>query len=188
MMGRIQDLSKATVPPGFRGRPAWFVQLWWMVQTLLFRPSPQVMYAWRRSLLRIFGAQIGKGVRIRPSATVTYPWKVSIGDWSWIGDHATLYSLGEIRIGDNTVVSQHCYLCAGSHDYMSSSFDLLAKPIEIGSEVWIAAKVFVGPGVSVGRGSVVGACSVVLKNIAANVVCAGNPVRELRLRIDESSR
>jgi len=93
MAGLIQDLSKSKVPPGFRGRPAWFVQLWWIVQTLLFHPSPQLFYGWRRFLLRAFGARIGKGVLIRPSVTVTYPWKLGIGDWSWVGDHATLYAL-----------------------------------------------------------------------------------------------
>jgi putative colanic acid biosynthesis acetyltransferase WcaF len=182
MTKQIQDLSRATVPRGFRGRPAWFVQLWWIVQALLFHPSPQVMYGWRRFLLRAFGARIGKGVRIRPSATVTYPWKLSIGDWSWVGDHATLYTLGEITIGDNSVISQHAYLSAASHDYNQPTFDLYAKPIHVGPEVWLAAHVFVAPGVTIGRGAVVGACSVVLKDVPQEMVCAGNPLRILHAR------
>ncbi len=117
MAERVQDLSRAKVPPGFRGRAAWFVQLWWIVEALLFHPSPQVLYGWRRFLLRAFGARIGKGVLIRPSVTVTYPWKLSIGDWSWVGDRVTLYTLGEISIGESSVVSQGTYLCTGSHDY-----------------------------------------------------------------------
>ena len=182
MQGRIQDLSKATVPPGFRGRPAWFVQLWWIVQTAFFHSSPQVFYCWRRFLLRAFGARIGKGVRIRPSATITYPWKLSIGDWSWIGDHVTLYSLGEISIGEHSVVSQHTYLCAASHDYKRSTFDIYAQPIRIEPEAWLATNVFVGPGVTVGRGAVIGACSVVLKDVPPQMVCAGNPLRVLKPR------
>ena len=182
MEGRIQDLSKFKVPSGFRGRPAWFVQLWWLVEMLLFHPSPQVMFGWRRFLLRIFGARIGKGVLIRRTASVTYPWKLAIGDWSWVGDHATLYTLGEIAIGENTVISQHAYLCAASHDYTRPAFDQFAKPIHIESEVWIAANTFVGPGVTIGRGAVVGACSVVLKDVPQKVVCAGNPLRVLRAR------
>lgn len=181
-MGRIQDLSKSRVPPGFRGRPAWFVQFWWIVQALLFHPSPQVLYGWRRFLLRIFGARVGRGVLIRPSVSVTYPWKLTIGDWSWVGDHATLYTLGEITIGDNSVVSQHSYLCAASHDYERPTFDLYAKPIHVESEVWLAANVFVGPGVKVGRGAVVGACSVVLEDVPAMTICVGNPLRVLRPR------
>jgi len=170
------------VPPGFRGRPAWIVQLWWVVQALLFRPSPQIFYGWRRFLLRLFGARIGKGVLIRPSATVTYPWKLSIGDWSWVGDNATLYTLGEIAIGDNAVVSQHAYLCTGSHDFTRPSFDIYTNPIRVEAEAWVAAHVFVGPGVTIGRGAVVGACSVVLKDVPPMMVCAGNPLRTLRTR------
>jgi putative colanic acid biosynthesis acetyltransferase WcaF len=178
----IQDLSASRVPPGFRGRPAWFVQLWWIVQALFFHPSPQVLYGWRRFLLRLFGAHIGRGVLIRPSVTVTYPWKLRIGDWSWIGDRVTLYTLGEITIGDNAVVSQHAYLCGASHDYTRPTFDLYSEPIHIGPEAWIAASAFVAPGVTIGRGAIVGACSVVLKDVPAGMICAGNPSRVLRAR------
>jgi putative colanic acid biosynthesis acetyltransferase WcaF len=182
MGGSIQDLSRAEVPRGFRGRPAWFVQLWWLVEALLFHPSPQIFYGWRRFLLRAFGARIGKGVRIRPSVTVTYPWKVSIGDWSWVGDHATLYSLGEITLGSHVVISQHTYLCTGSHDFARPTFDLYAQSIHVGSESWLATNVFVGPGVTIGPGAVIGACSVVLKDVPEKMICAGNPLRVLRPR------
>ena len=148
----------------------------------MFHPSPQVMYGWRRFLLRAFGARIGKGVLIRPSVSVTYPWKLTVGDWSWVGDHATLYTLGDITIGDNTVVSQHAYLCTGSHHYTRPAFDLYARPIHVESEAWIAARAFVGPGVTIGQGAVVGACSVVLKDVPAEMVCAGNPLKILHAR------
>ena len=179
---KYQDLSNPKVPPGFRGRPAWFVQLWWIIQSLFFHTSPQFMYGWRRFLLRAFGARIGKGVLIRPSVRVTYPWKLHIGDWSWIGDGVTLYSLGEITIGDHAVVSQHSYLCTGSHDYNQISFDLYAAPIQVESEAWVASQVFVGPGVTIGHGAIVGAASVVLNNVPAGMICAGYPVKVIRSR------
>jgi len=182
MAGRIQDLSQAKVPPNFRGRPAWFVQVWWLVQAILFHPSPQVFYGWRRFLLRLFGARVGKGVLIRPSVTVTYPWKLTIGDWSWVGDNATLYTLGEIVIGDNAVVSQHVYLCAGSHDFARPTFDLYARPVRIEAEAWVAAHAFVGPGVTVGRGAILGACSVAFSDVPAGMICAGNPFQVIRPR------
>ena len=53
---------------------------------------------------------------IRPSATVTYPWKVDIGEHAWIGDDAVIYSLGPVHIGAHAVVSQRSYLCAADHD------------------------------------------------------------------------
>jgi putative colanic acid biosynthesis acetyltransferase WcaF len=187
MEGRIQNLSESVVPAGFRGRPAWFVQLWWMAQASLVHLSPQVFYGWRRFVLRCFGAQIGRGVLLRPSVTVTYPWKVKIGDWSWVGDDVTLYSLGEITIGENTVISQGSYLCAGSHDSTRSTFDLCAMPIFVEPEVWVAARVFVGPGVHIGRGAVVGACSVVLHDVPSLSICAGNPFKVVgarRMQVD----
>ena len=140
------------------------------------------MYGWRRFLLRLFGARIGKGVLIRPSVKVTYPWKLKIGDFSWIGDGATLYSLGEITIGDNAVVSQHSYLSTGSHDYTKLSFDLYALPICVESEAWVATGVFVAPGVTIGQGAIVGASSVVLKDVPPAMICAGNPLRVIRAR------
>jgi putative colanic acid biosynthesis acetyltransferase WcaF len=182
MPAPVQDLKRFVLPPNFRGRPAWFVQLWWLVQATLFRCSPQVLYGWRRFLLRLFGAKIGRGVIIRPTAEITYPWKLTIGDYSWIGDHATLYTLGEIRIGDNACVSQHCYLAAAFHDYRKPTFDMIGSWIAIESEVWLATGVFVAPGVTVGCGAVVGACSVVLRDMPPMMVCAGNPAKPLRAR------
>jgi putative colanic acid biosynthesis acetyltransferase WcaF len=152
------------------------------VQGLLFRLSPQAFYGWRRFLLRLFGAQIGRGVILRPSVTVTYPWKLKIGDWSWIGDHVTLYTVGEIVIGESAVVSQHSYLCTSSHDHTRPTFDTLVEPIHIESEAWLATNVFVGPGVTVGRGTVIGACSVVLKDVPPGMICSGNPLKVLRPR------
>ena len=132
--------------------------------------------------MRAFGAQIGKGVLIRPSVSVTYPWKLSIGDWSWIGDGATLYTLGEISIGENACISQHAYLCTGSHDYTRPSFDLYAEPIRVEPEAWVATNVFVGPGVTIGHGAIIGASSVVLNDVAAGMICAGNPLKIIRAR------
>lgn len=179
---KYQDLSKFSVARDFRGRPAWMVQLWWIVQGLLIHPSPQFMYAWRRFLWRLFGAKIGEGVLIRPSARVTYPWKVTVGDYSWIGDRAELYSLGPIVIGKHTVVSQDSYLCAATHDYKQVDFPLVDKEIRVDDEAWIAAGSFIAPGVTIGKGAIIGAQSVVLKDIAEGIICAGNPARQIGKR------
>lgn len=178
----VQDLKSFVLPRDFRGRSAWFVQLWWLVQASLFRCSPQVLYGWRRFLLRLFGAKIGEGVIIRPTVEITYPWKLTIGDYSWVGDYATLYTLGEIVIGDNACVSQHCYLAGAGHDYTKPTFDMVASRIVVEPEAWLATRVFVAPGVTVGRGAVVGACSVVVNDVPPMMICAGNPARVLRER------
>lgn len=141
------------------------------------------MYGWRRFLLRLFGAKVGKGVIIRPTARVTFPWKVSIGDHAWIGDEAVLYSLGEIKIGENSVISQRSYLCAGGHDYTRPDFSIFAKKISIEPEAWIATDVFIAPGVIVGKGAVVGARSSVFADMPSGMLCYGNPAKPIRPRL-----
>lgn len=172
---RVQDLSLFKLERNFRGRSAVLVQLWWIVQSTIFGCSPQFMYGWRRALLRLFGAEIGSKVLIRPSVRVTYPWKLKIGNYSWIGDNVELYTLGAITIGNNAVVSQGSYLCTGTHDYHDPSFKIEARPIVVEDEAWIAAQVFVAPGVLIGRGAVVGARSLVLADVPGGAIVVGHP-------------
>jgi len=180
-----QDLNKFKLPKNFRGRNAFVVQLWWLIQGTLFRLSPQFMYGWRRFLLRLFGAKIGKKVIIRPTVKVTYPWKVAIGNFSWLGDEVVLYSLGKIKIGSNTVISQKSYLCTGSHDYRENNFLIYAKKIIIENECWLATDVYVGPDVVIGKGTIVGARSSVYKNVPSGKICFGNPAKIVRDRVYE---
>ena len=178
----IQDLARFRVPRAFRGRSAIVVQLWWVVQATLFRASPQFMYGFRNSLLRLFGARIGRNVLIRPTARIVYPWKLTIGDNSWVGDFAELYTLGTITIGRNAVDSQYAYLCTGSHDHRSAAFEITASEIVVEDEVWVAAGAFVHPGVRVARGSVVSARAVVRHDTEALGVYAGDPARRIAKR------
>lgn len=178
----IQNLQDFKLPAGFRGRSPVMVQLWWLVQATLFRCSPQFMYRWRVMLLRLFGARIGSKVIIRPSVTVTYPWKLSIGDHSWIGDDVVLYTLGELQIGANTVISQKSYICTASHDTASASFAIFNDKVIIKDKVWLAADVFVAPGVCINEGCVVGARSSVFQDLPAMMLCLGNPARPIKPR------
>ena len=183
----MQQLDQFKIPPDFRGKPGWYVQLWWIVEAILFRPSPQFMYGWRRFLLRSFGASIGHKVIIRSSVQTQFPWKVKIGDHSWIGDHVILYSLGNIEIGKHVVISQKCYLCTGSHDYKKSEFPIYSDPIYIEDKCWLATDVYVAPGVRIGTGTVVGARSSVFKSLPANKVCIGTPAIAIKDRTDHEA-
>ena len=174
---KYQRMDRFKVPPGFRGRSKAYVQLWWLVQSTLFGMSPQFMYGWRRWLLRLFGAKIGRNTIIRASVRTPYPWKLTIGDYCHIGEEVHLYTYGEIEIGDCAVISQRSYLCTGTHDHTSPTFDLFAKRIVIEPEVWLAADVFVAPGVRVGYGTVVGARSTVLHDLPPGMICCGNPAK-----------
>ena len=170
------------LPDKFRGRSAVVVQLWWIVQATLFAWSPQFMYGWRNFWLRLFGAKIGKNVLIRPSVKCCYPWKLTIGDYSWVGDDVVLYTLGNISIGSHTVISQNSYLCTGSHDYTEPTFDIYAKDIHIGNGAWIASDVFIAPGVTLGDGIVVGIRSTVMEDLPGAMVCYGSPAKPIKPR------
>jgi putative colanic acid biosynthesis acetyltransferase WcaF len=160
-----------------RGKPGWYILLWWLVQGIAFPLSPHSLHGFRCWLLRLFGAKIGKGVMIRPTARFTYPWKIKIGDYSWIGDDVVLYSLDGISIGMQCVISQECYLCTGSHDFQDVAFNLITAPIAIGNGVWIAADCFIGPGVHIGANAVIGSRSSVFSHIPEQQVAWGTPCR-----------
>ena len=156
--------------------------LWNYGGQIVMRLTFHDWYALRNTLLRLFGATIGKDVRIRPSATIEQPWKLSIGANTAVGDRVILYCLAPIRVGSNCTISQYAHLCAGTHDYTRPDMPLVTIPVVIEDETWIAADVFVGPGVTVGEGSVVGARSSVYKDLDPWGIYAGNPARRLRDR------
>lgn len=155
---------------------------WEWLQRLLIRPSPRRAWNWRRFWLRRFGAHMAANSQTRPSTTVVHPWLLTVGRYSLVADNVTVYNLGQVTIGDHTVISQDVYLCAGTHDYVQPEFPLRREPITIGSGVWIAAGAFIGPGVTIGDNSVVGARSVVVKDVPPGVIVAGNPAQVVKNR------
>lgn len=165
-----------------RGRPGWLILFWWLVQAIVFPLTPHSFHLARIIILRWFGAEIGQGVMIRPTARFTYPWKVAIGSYSWIGDDVVLYSLDQIKIGDHCVISQRSYLCTGSHDIHDPAFGLQTAPIQIGNGAWVAADCFIAPGVQIGANAVIGVRSNVMKNMPEQQVCWGNPCQSRYLR------
>lgn len=162
----------------------------WGLAAFLFRLSPRPFYEWRNFILRLFGAKLGKAVRIYPSVEVFYPWNLEVGDYSTIGPRSQLYSLGHIKIGPECLISQNVHLCAGSHDYSKPNLPLLTPPITIERGVWICADVFVGPGVEVGEYAILGARAVVVGKIRAGAVAVGHPAKAIRFRrgFDSKSR
>lgn len=173
----LVDLSRYDQSWFDRGRSGWIVLLWWLVQAIAFPLTPHPLNGLRIALLRLFGAQIGDRVIIRPTARFTFPWKVKIGDHSWIGDDVVFYSLEHIHIGQHSVISQKCYLCTGSHDIHDPAFNLNVAPITIGNGVWIATDCFIGAGVYIGSNAVIGARSSVFGSMPSQYVCWGSPCR-----------
>ncbi len=157
--------------------------LWEFVWAVLFRPTPRwCLNGWRCFLLRLFGAKIGSGVRIQGTTKVWQPWKLNIGENSWVDGGVSLYSVDEIQIGSNAVVSELAFICTASHDIHSHSFELMTKPIVIQDCAWICSRASVLMGVTIGTGSVVAAGAVVTKNTEPWTVVGGNPARVIGKR------
>ncbi len=154
----------------------------WALVHPFFRFSPRLLWGWRRGLLRLFGAKVGAHVRIDPSARIFIPWNLEIGDWAAIGFDVIIYNLGRISVGANVTISQRAHLCAGSHDFRDPAMPLLKQPITIGEGAWVCADAFVAPGITVGAGAVLGARAVVVKDVFAQTVVAGNPARKVGVR------
>ncbi len=157
--------------------------IWGLVWLILFRTSPRPFHLWRRFLLRLFGAKLGRHVNVYPTVKIWAPWALDIGCYVGVADGVTLYNMASITIGDYCVISQGAHLCAGSHDIDSSNFQLITQPISLNSYVWVCAEAFVGPGVKIAVGCVLGARAVVVKSIVEPwTVWAGNPAVRKRLR------
>src|ERR1039458_250131 len=154
----------------------------WALGQILFRLSPRPCFGWRRWLLRRFGAQVGKQVNIYNSAVIYFPWNLSVGDWSAIGEGACVYNLGKVTIGKGVTISQRAHLCAGTHDYRRPDMPLQKPPILVEDQVWICTEAFVGPGIKIAEGAIVGARAVVTKDVAPWAIVAGNPARFLKMR------
>lgn len=156
--------------------------VWETLGARLFAWSPRPAWGWRRAVLRLFGASIGTDVRIDPSARIAIPWNLAIGKLVGVGARAQLYSLGPITIKDCVTISQNAHLCAGSHDFRAADMRLTKPSIVIGAGVWICADAFVGPGVTIGDRAVVGARAVVVRDVLADVIVAGNPATKVGKR------
>jgi putative colanic acid biosynthesis acetyltransferase WcaF len=163
-----------------RGVPV-VVEAAWLFASLLVSSNVPGS-AWRRSLLRLFGAKIGRGVVIKPRVRVKFPWRLAIDFDSWIGEAVWIDNLAWVRIGANCCISQGSYLCTGSHDWSASSFDLITSEIIVEDESWVAAKCVIGPGVVIARGAVIGIGSVLTKSCEPWCVYAGNPAQQRRSR------
>lgn len=161
--------------------PIWIRALWYVVNALFFK-SPFPGSVWKRSLLRLFGAKVGKGVIIKPRVNIKYPWYLSIGDHVWIGEEVWIDDLGIVSIGSHCCISQGAMLLCGNHDHRSPSFDLIVRGVTLEEGVWVGARAIVGPGIRAGSHAFLTLGSVTATNLSAYGIYRGNPAEYLRER------
>lgn len=174
------DVSRYQSPLSFGNKVA--RAAWGIVWALLFRPSPRPFFGWRRFILRCFGAQIGKGVHVYPSAKIWAPWNLEMGEHSCLSFSTDCYSVDKIRIGPHATVSQYVHLCSAGHEITDPHMRLTTAPIVIGAGAWVCAGAYVSPGITIGEGAVVAARAVVVKDVAPWDVVGGNPAKFIKKR------
>jgi putative colanic acid biosynthesis acetyltransferase WcaF len=165
------------------GRNKMVMAMWYVVNACFFCSFITFPYSIKNSILRFFGAKVGKGVCIKPRVNIKYPWRLSIGDYTWIGENAWIDNLDYINIGKNVSISQGALLLCGNHNYKQETFDLMVAPINIEDGAWIGAKTVVCPGVCVASHAVLTVGSVATKNLEPYSINSGNPAVKIKNRI-----
>lgn len=156
----------------------------WYVFSLLFfengLPWPSAM---RMGILKLFGARVGKGVVIKPRVRIKYPWKLSLGAHTWVGEGVWIDNLDQVDIGAHCCVSQGAFILCGNHDYTKPTFDLITASVSMEDGSWAGAKSLLGPGAVLRKEAVLAAGSVGLGELEAHKVHQGNPAKVVRDRI-----
>ncbi|QIL40654.1 colanic acid biosynthesis acetyltransferase WcaF [Pedobacter sp. HDW13] len=155
--------------------------LWYFTDILFFKSHIIPVSSILVVLLRLFGAKIGKEVRIKPGIHIKYPWKLEIGDYSWLAD-CYIENLDRVIIGKNCCISQRAVLITGNHNYSSTNFDLMVAPIILAEGTWIGAAAKVCPGVTLHSHAVLTMGSVATKDLSAYAIYQGNPAIKIKER------
>ena len=163
---------------GFVKRTIWFI-----VNALFFINPCNPLSGIKVSLLRLFGAKIGKGVVIKPGVNIKYPWKLNIGNCVWIGERVWIDNLDTVTIGDHCCLSQEVLILIGNHNYKSDAFDLLVAPVVLEEGVWLGARSIVTGGVTCESHSVLSVQSVASTSLQAYSINRGNPAIHIKTRV-----
>lgn len=181
MNNKVQ-LKKDFDTKGFEIEASFLKQLlWYFTSVLFFRSGLIPVSSILVFILKLFGAKIGKDVRVKPYIHIKFPWKLSLGDHSWLAE-CYIENLEQVIIGKNCCVSQGAMLLTGNHNYKSTDFDLVSLPIILEDGVWVGAKATVCPGVTCKTHSVLSVSSVATKDLDSYGIYQGNPAVKIRER------
>ncbi len=113
---------------------------------------------------------------------------IRIGDNVLLTPGLQIVSAGAVEIGDNVMIASRVYISDSDWHEIYDRLDSPGPvaPVRLEENVWLGEGCKICKGVSIGRNSVIGAGAVVTGDIAANVVAAGNPAREIR-KLDETA-
>lgn len=170
-----------------RGCPKWLEAIWYLLKCLFFLSPLPWPSRFKCAVLRLFGARVGKGVALKPRVNVHFPWKLTVGDFAWIGEEVFILNFERVSIGAHCCISQRAFLCSGNHDFRQPHMPYRNEPITIEDGAWVGAQVFVAPGVTIGQDAVATAGSIVVNDLPGGMICSGNPCRPLKQRWNEAA-
>jgi putative colanic acid biosynthesis acetyltransferase WcaF len=156
--------------------------LWHYINAVFFKTGLLPINGFKVALLRLFGAKIGNNVTIKPGVNIKYPWHLTVGNNTWIGEDVWIDCLVPITIGSNVCISQGAMLLTGSHNYKKTTFDLITGNIILEDGAWIGAKAVVNQGITVDTHAVLTTGSIATKNLDAYSIYQGNPAVKIRDR------
>jgi len=157
--------------------------LWYFVNALVFKSSLVPVSRFKVLVLRCFGATVGKKVNIKPSVNIKYPWRLSIGDFAWIGENVWIDNLAHVTIGAHCCISQGALLLCGNHNFKLATFELITGEIVLEDGVWIGAHATVCPNVICGSHAVLTVGSIATKTLEPYAVYQGNPAVKIKERV-----
>ncbi|GGH15180.1 WcaF family extracellular polysaccharide biosynthesis acetyltransferase [Mucilaginibacter phyllosphaerae] len=159
--------------------------LWYYINAVFFKSYWLPVNGVKIFLLRLFGAQIGKGVVIKPGVNIKYAWNLQIGNNTWIGERVWIDNLVKVVIGGNACISQGAMLQTGSHNYKKAAFDLITGQIILEDGVWIGCGAIINQGITAASHAVLASGSVASKNLKPFTIYQGNPAVAVRARVIE---
>ena len=160
--------------------------VWNMTYALLFRPFPtKVFNWWRIALLRVFGAQIERGVYVYSTVKIWAPWNLKMGRGSCLGPHVICYNQALVELEELVTVSQYVYLCTAGHDTSKPNTPdegLIIAPVILQKGAWVGTRAYINMGVEIGEQAIVGATASVYKDVEPWTVVGGNPAKVIKNR------
>jgi len=174
--------KKFTSELSFRNK---FLRLIWsFLYLLVFRYTPRPLFAWRRFVLKCFGARLANDVLVYPDVKIYAPWNLIMERGSVMGDEVDCYNVDKVLFKEDSNVTHGAFLCAAYHDINSPDRTLVKKSILLDPGCWVFARAIILPGVSIGRGAIVSAGAVVTKSVKDYSVVGGNPARHIKQRAE----
>lgn len=148
-----------------------------------FNRSPPDRADLRAEILgRLLGG-LGAGVLVEPPFYCDYGTNIVLGSRVFINFNCVILDPASVRIGDDVLLGPAVQVYTASHPLNAEERRKgreFARPVEIGSDVWIGGGVVICPGVTVGSRSAIAAGSVVTRSVPDGVLAAGNPCRVIR--------